>query len=186
MRALWNAGGDRPEPGPISWRRVRPHDAANRFPILIEYLVVVCELAAAEVGRSEGEHGRTLALFRTGPCCGERGNGHLVEITLQLISMAFEVGRDDQDHLIKQNLAADRRAGGKFRLEKWLEAHDCPGCAKAYGCLSKLLAGIFGIGGRTLALNDIGCRQAAWVIDGRTGCVGLGVSLCANEQCCDA
>ena len=82
----------------------------------------------------------------------------MVEITLKLLRMAFEVGRYDHDHLIKQNPTIYRRAGDKFRLKKRLEIHDCPDCAKAYGRLSELLASVFGVGGGTLALNNVGGR----------------------------
>ena len=57
MRVLRHARGDRPEPGRLARRGVGPHDAADCLSVFVEDLVVVFELAAAEVGWFEGEHG---------------------------------------------------------------------------------------------------------------------------------
>jgi hypothetical protein len=66
-----------------------------------------------------------------------------MKIILKLLWMAFEVGGNNHDHLVKQNLTVGWWTGSEFGLEKRLEIHDCPDSAKAYGRLPELLAGIF-------------------------------------------
>ena len=79
-----------------------------------------------------------------------------MEIVVKLLSMAFEVFRNGQDHLSKRDFAICRWAYGKFGFEKRLKVHDCRYCAKAYGSLFQLLCGVLGIGCGMLTLNYFG------------------------------
>ena len=57
--------------------------------------------------------------------------------------MAFEVGRNGQDHLSKGDFGVYRGAQSKFGLKKRFKVHDCRYRAKTYSSLSQLLCGIF-------------------------------------------
>ena len=59
----------------------------------------------------------------------------MMEIVLKLLRMVFEVGRDDQHHLSKRDLAVCRRAHAKFRFEKRFKVHDCRYRTEANGGL---------------------------------------------------
>ena len=91
--------------------------------------------------------------------------------------MTFEKGRNDRYHFVGRDLRIFRRTRRKLGLEILLDIHDRRDRPKTYRSLSELFAGVLRIGGRALALHDVGGRQAAGIEHRAAVRVTLGVSL---------